>query len=68
MINESEALRIARARIEPYFDVQNLTPEVRWNEGKWEVEFRRSPQSPGGEPRLVIDGETGEVLEFFSTQ
>lgn len=67
-IDEKETLRIARERIAKYFDIENLTPEIRLVDRNWEVQFRRSPRSPGGEPRVIIDGKTGEILEVFSTQ
>lgn len=68
MIDEQEALRIARERIGDYFDLKFLTPEIQKTSENWVVQFRRSPQTPGGEPQVIIDANTGEVVAVFSTQ
>jgi len=68
MIKKETALKIAREKIAPFFGEENLTAAAHLSDGKWIVQFRRTPPSPGGEPRLVIDAKTGDVLEFNSSQ
>lgn len=70
-ITPTEAIEIARAEwreIDPSFDVAATRPEVTPANGTYDVALvPLEIEGPGGEPHVVVDATTGEVLDAYQT-
>lgn len=70
-ITEDRAIEIAREAVaaeEPGFDFDATFPVVREHGETYEISFpNRSPGAVGGEPHVVVDRVSGEVVDDWWT-
>lgn len=71
-ITEAEAIEIARRQQEqddPDFDFESTRPVAIASDDTYDVSFPPAePEGPGGEPHVVVDRTTGEVIETYLTR
>lgn len=71
-ITEAAAIEIAREQVEaddPEFDFEGTRPVVIPSGDTYDVAFpEEEPTGPGGEPHVVVDRSTGEVIETYLTR
>lgn len=71
-ISEEEAIEIARAQVEaddPAFDFRLTRPVVVSSGDTFDVSFPETElEGRGGEPHVVVDQATGDVVDTFLTR
>jgi Zn-dependent metalloprotease len=71
-VSETEAIEIARARVEdddPSIDMAERRAVVIEDGDVYDVAFPRiAPPGPGGEPHVLVDRRTGEVVDTYRTR
>lgn len=70
-ISQSEASNISNRLVSermPWYNLVILTPVVDDTKETWTVTYRGPPDSFGGSPTVIINKNTGEVIDYSGSQ
>jgi len=69
-ISRENAISLASARVQEdgVMSLENRTPVAIEEEGNWHIYFLLPEDMIGGEPHILIDKNTGKIIEVYYTQ